>query len=98
MRCISGTSALSVCGLRKTYKGGFTALHGLDLEIAPGRFFGLLGPDGAGKRTLIGSVCNLVIPSGGEIGMFGHDHDTREARSLIGLARQDINLDRFLSV
>jgi ABC-2 type transport system ATP-binding protein len=98
VRCISGTSALSVSGLHKTYKGGFTALHGLDLELAPGRFVGLLGPNGAGKSTLIGSVCNLVIPTAGEIRVFGHDYRSREARSLIGLAEQEVNLDRFLSV
>jgi ABC-2 type transport system ATP-binding protein len=90
--------ALSVRGLTKTYAGGFTALSTLDLEIGPGRFFGLLGPNGAGKTTLIGSVCNLVIPTAGEIRVFGHDHDSREARNLVGLAEQDVNLDRFLSV
>jgi ABC-2 type transport system ATP-binding protein len=91
-------AALSITGLSKTYAGGFTALHGLDLEIEPGRFVGLLGPNGAGKSTLIGSVCNLVIPTTGAIRVFGHDHGTREARSLVGLCEQEINLDRFLSV
>ena len=90
--------ALTVRGLRKTYKGGFTALHGLDLEIPAGSFFGLLGPNGAGKTTLIGSVCNLVIPTAGEIRVFGFDHDSREARRLVGLCEQDVNLDRFLSI
>jgi ABC-2 type transport system ATP-binding protein len=90
--------ALSVRGLTKTYAGGLTAVSGLDLEIATGRFFGLLGPNGAGKTTLIGSVCNLVIPTAGEIRVFGHDHRTRDARNLIGLAEQDVNLDRFLSI
>jgi ABC-2 type transport system ATP-binding protein len=92
------TPALSIRGLHKTYSNGFTALHHLDLEVEPGRFVGLLGPNGAGKSTLIGSVCNLVIPTGGEIAIFGHDRDTREARSLVGLAEQEVNLDRFLSV
>jgi ABC-2 type transport system ATP-binding protein len=91
-------AALSIRGLHKTYANGFTALHPLDLEVAPGRFIGLLGPNGAGKSTLIGSVCNLVIPTGGTIQVFGHDHTTREARSLVGLAEQEVNLDRFLSV
>lgn len=91
-------AALSIRGLHKTYANGFTALHTLDLDVEPGRFIGLLGPNGAGKSTLIGSVCNLVIPTGGTIEIFGHDRDTREARSLVGLAEQEINLDRFLSV
>ena len=91
-------AALSVRGFTKTYAGGFTAVRDLDLEIADGAFLGLLGPNGAGKTTLIGSICNLVRPTAGEITVFGHDHDTREARRLVGLAEQDINLDRFLNV
>ena len=94
----SRMKALEIRGLHKTYAGGFTALHGLDLEIEQGRFVGLLGPNGAGKSTLIGSVCNLVIPTGGEIRVLGHDYRTREARHLVGLCEQEINLDRFLSV
>ena len=58
---------LSVRALTKTYADGFTAVAGLDLEIAPGRFFGLLGPNGAGKTTLIGSVCNLVRLARGSV-------------------------------
>jgi len=98
---VSGTStappALSVRGLTKTYDGGFTAVRGLDLEIRDGAFFGLLGPNGAGKTTLIGAVCNLLRPTAGEIRVFGHEHGTREARSLVGLAEQEINLDRFIT-
>jgi ABC-2 type transport system ATP-binding protein len=90
--------ALEIRGLHKTYAGGFTALHDLDLVVQPGRFVGLLGPNGAGKSTLIGSICNLVIPTGGEIRVFGEDHQTREARHLVGLCEQEINLDRFLNV
>jgi len=90
-------AALSVRGLSKSY-GTFSAVANLDLDIADGSFFGLLGPNGAGKTTLIGSVCNIVRPTAGAITVFGHDHRSREARSLIGLAEQEINVDRFLSV
>lgn len=89
--------ALRITGLTKTYRGGFTALADLDLEIPDGTFFGLLGPNGAGKTTLIGAVCNLIRPTTGTVEVFGHDRDTREARHLVGLAEQDINLDQFLS-
>jgi ABC-2 type transport system ATP-binding protein len=89
---------LSVRGLTKTYRGGFTALAGLDLDIPDGAFFGLLGPNGAGKTTLIGAVCNLLRPTAGEIRVFGHHHGSREARRLVGLAEQEINLDRFLDI
>ncbi|MET9907057.1 ATP-binding cassette domain-containing protein [Streptomyces sp. NPDC006476] len=88
--------ALRVEGLRKTYEGGFTAVSGLDLEIPDGAFFGLLGPNGAGKTTLIGSVCNIVRPTAGSLSVFGHDHRSRQARRLLGLAAQEINVDRFM--
>jgi ABC-2 type transport system ATP-binding protein len=90
--------ALSITGLRKVYRGGFTAVSELDLELPDGAFFGLLGPNGAGKTTLIGAVSNVIRPTAGDLTVFGHDYRTREARRLIGLAEQDINVDRFLSV
>jgi len=88
--------ALSVRGLTKKYRDGKTAVAHLNLEIPDGAFFGLLGPNGAGKTTVIGAVCNLIKPTAGEITIFGHPHESREARRLVGLAEQDINLDRFL--
>lgn len=90
--------ALRVEGLRKTYEDGFTAVAGLDLEIPDGAFFGLLGPNGTGKSTLTGSVCNIVRPTAGTLSVFGHDHRSRQARRLLGLAAQEINVDRFLSI
>lgn len=89
---------LRVEGFSKTYEDGFTAVAGLDLEIPDGAFFGLLGPNGAGKTTLIGSVCNIVRPTAGTISVFGHDHCSRQARRLLGLTAQEINVDRFLSI
>ena len=90
------TPALAVSGLTKTYGTGLTAVRDLSLQVADGAFFGLLGPNGAGKTTLIGTICNLVRPSAGEVSVFGYPHTTREARRLVGLAEQDVNLDRFI--
>jgi len=90
--------ALSLRGLTKIYDDGFTALEDFDLDVPAGAFFGLLGPNGAGKTTLISAVCNLIRVTAGEVRVFGHDHTTMDARRLIGLAEQDINLDRFLDV
>jgi ABC-2 type transport system ATP-binding protein len=90
--------ALALRGFTKRYDDGLLALDAVDLEIGAGEFFGLLGPNGAGKTTLISAVCNLIRPTAGEARVFGHPHDALEARRLVGLAEQDVNLDRFLDV
>jgi ABC-2 type transport system ATP-binding protein len=90
--------ALELRGLTKRYDDGTLALENFDLEIPAGSFFGLLGPNGAGKTTLISAVCNLIRVSSGDVLVFGEPADTLIARSWIGLAEQDINLDRFLTV
>jgi ABC-2 type transport system ATP-binding protein len=91
-------AALRVRNLTKRYDNGFLALDGLDLEVGDGAFFGLLGPNGAGKTTLISAICNLIRITDGDIALFGHEHASQPARRLIGLAEQDVNLDRFLDV
>jgi ABC-2 type transport system ATP-binding protein len=90
--------ALELRGLTKRYDDRFLALDAVDLVVGDGEFFGLLGPNGAGKTTLISAVCNLIRVTAGEARVFGHPHDATEARKLIGLAEQDVNLDRFLDV
>jgi ABC-2 type transport system ATP-binding protein len=90
--------ALSLRGLTKRYDGGLLALDGFDMEVPDGEFFGLLGPNGAGKTTLISAVCNLIRVTAGEIDIFGQPHQDPEARRMMGLAEQDVNLDRFLDV
>jgi ABC-2 type transport system ATP-binding protein len=94
----SSPPALSIRALAKTYDDGTVGLDGLDLEVPAGEFFGLLGPNGAGKTTLINSICNLIRLSAGEIDVFGHDHASMQARRVVGVAEQDPNLDRFLTV
>ena len=91
-------AALCVQGLTKRYNDGTLALENLDLEVPAGSFFGLLGPNGAGKTTLIGAVCNLVRPTSGSISVFGHAGSSMEARRMIGIAEQEPNLDKFLTV
>jgi ABC-2 type transport system ATP-binding protein len=90
--------ALKLTGLTKRYDSGLLALEEFDLEIPDGAFFGLLGPNGAGKTTLISAVCNLIRVTAGEISVFGEPHDSLTARRWVGLAEQDVNLDRFLTV
>jgi ABC-2 type transport system ATP-binding protein len=91
---------LDIRNLSKTYKGGVTALAGVDLQIRKGEIFALLGPNGAGKTTLIGAVCGLLRPSGGTIEAFGLDVERhwREVRRRIGLVPQELSFDMFARV
>src|SRR5882724_7455150 len=90
--------ALELRDLTKHYDDGTVALSDFDLVVEDGCFFGLLGPNGAGKTTLISAVCNLIRITSGDVRVFGLPADSLEARRMVGLAEQDINLDRFLTV
>jgi ABC-2 type transport system ATP-binding protein len=94
------SAALSVEGVHKVYADGTEALRRLSLRIPAGTFFGLLGPNGSGKTTLIGMASGLVRAPAGRLFVFGHDvvADARRARLLLGVAPQEVHLDRFLSV
>ncbi|WP_371373958.1 ABC transporter ATP-binding protein [Thalassotalea aquiviva] len=89
--------ALEISGLKKTYKGGFEAVKGIDLTVEKGDFFALLGPNGAGKSTTIGVITSLVNKTAGTVKVFGHDID-REldlAKSYLGLVPQEFNFNQF---
>ncbi|HEX8066564.1 MAG TPA: ABC transporter ATP-binding protein [Thermoleophilaceae bacterium] len=90
--------ALEVKALTKRYDDGTVALQDFELTIPEGTFFGLLGPNGAGKTTLISAVCNLIRVTSGDVLVFGRPADCLQARRWVGLAEQDVNLDRFLTV
>ena len=58
--------------LRKRYRGSQEeALKGVDLTIEKGEFFGLLGPNAAGKSTLISILCGILSPTSGKVELFG---------------------------
>jgi ABC-2 type transport system ATP-binding protein len=92
--------ALKIIGLRKTYAGGTEALKGVDLAVAEGDFFALLGANGAGKTTLINIVVGLVTKSGGEARVFGIDRDADPdgAKALVGVVPQEFNFNIFENV
>ncbi|MBS0297774.1 MAG: ABC transporter ATP-binding protein [Proteobacteria bacterium] len=91
---------ISVKGLNKTYRTGFTALKDVNLDIERGEIFALLGPNGAGKTTLISIICGIVNPSEGTITADGFDvvRQPRHARSRIGLVPQELTTDAFETV
>lgn len=58
--------------LRKTYRGGVTALDGIDLDIRTG-MFALLGQNGAGKTTLMRILAGILRPTAGSVTVGAHD-------------------------
>lgn len=86
-------------GLTKTYKGskktGDTiAVDHIDLNVAPGEFYGFLGPNGAGKSTSIKMLTGLLRPTSGQIVIAGHDLAAAplEVKRAIGVLPEDLNL------
>jgi len=100
MNNIAAMPALSIRGLTKTYDNGFSALKGIDLEVAQGDFFALLGPNGAGKSTTIGIICSLVRKSAGKVVVFGKDIDVDfpGAKREVGIVPQEFNFSMFEKV
>src|SRR3989338_7886532 len=90
-------TALTVKQLTKQYQNGTSALKGINLNVARGDFFALLGQNGAGKSTTISIICSLVKKTSGKVYIFGHDTDCELAlaKSFIGIVPQEINFGQF---
>ena len=73
------------------------ALDGVSIDIAPGKMTGLIGPDGAGKTTLIRILAGLIDPDHGTATVFGHPA-TATDRSMIGYMPQRFGLYEDLTV
>jgi ABC-2 type transport system ATP-binding protein len=62
-------------GLSRRF-GDLLAVDGVNLEVAPGQFFGFLGPNGAGKSTTIKMLTGLLAPTSGQIEILGLNLNT----------------------
>ena len=69
--------------------GGFVALDGIDLSVAPGERLGLIGPNGSGKSTLVNCICGTLQNETGSVTFDGQKVDGMAAhqRTILGLAR-----------
>jgi len=63
-------SILKVSAVTKRF-GGFTALNGVNLQVAPGERLGLIGPNGSGKTTLINCISGALLNDEGDIAFKG---------------------------
>ena len=72
----------------------------LDLTVAAGEIFGLVGPDGAGKTTTLRMLCGLMDPSEGSALVAGHDtaRESQAVKDQIGYMAQRFGLYQDLTV
>lgn len=80
--------------------GDFTAVNDVSFEVGRGEVFGLLGPNGSGKTTIIKSLCGLVRIASGEGRLLGLDvrRDASAIRQRIGYMSQRFGLYEDLTV
>lgn len=81
-------AAIDVAGLEKSF-GDVKVLRGIDVAVARGTVFALLGANGAGKTTLVRILSTLLAPDAGTASIHGFDvvreaGDVRESISLTG--------------
>ena len=88
-------NSVEVEGLVKIYKGSsIPAVNNISFIIEKGSFFGLLGPNAAGKTTIISILCGLISSSSGKVIIenFSPTRDLEKIKRIIGIVPQDIAL------
>jgi lipooligosaccharide transport system ATP-binding protein len=80
--------------------GEFTAVDGIDFDVAPGEAFGFLGPNGAGKTSTMRMIGCVSPVTEGELTVLGLDpeRDGPRIRARIGVVPQQDTLDTELTV
>ncbi|KJV33935.1 ABC transporter [Aquitalea magnusonii] len=89
---------IKASGFGKQYGGQF-AVQGLDLEVRRGELYGLIGPDGAGKSSLMKAVAGVLSYEQGQLEVFGQLLDSeRHAEAIkgrIGLMPQGLGQNLY---
>lgn len=93
------SAAFEARSLVKTF-GELRAVDGVTLVVRCGEIYGLVGPSGAGKTTLIRMMCGLTTPSSGEARLLGHvmPKERRDVEGRFGYMPQERAVYRDLSV
>ncbi|MDH3710236.1 MAG: ABC transporter ATP-binding protein [Cyclobacteriaceae bacterium] len=93
------TLAVTVDNLIKNY-GSQNALKGVSLEVNQGELFGIIGPDGAGKTTLIRILATLLLPDAGQAEVLGMEVEGhyRQIRNRMGYMPGRFSLYQDLTV
>lgn len=92
-------SIIEIKSLTKKF-GDITAVNDVSLEINKGEMFALVGPDGAGKTTIIRMLCGIAKPTTGTLSVLGFDVQKQpdEVRKRIGYLSQKFSLYGDLTV
>jgi ABC-2 type transport system ATP-binding protein len=92
-------AAIQAVGLTKTF-GAATAVDHLDLEVKKGELFGLVGPDGAGKTTIMRLLTGIMEPTSGEAWVAGLSvtREREDVKERIGYMSQRFGLYEDLTV
>jgi len=85
--------AISTENLTRRF-GELVAVENMNLQVAPGQFFGFLGPNGAGKSTTIKMLTGLLAPTSGRIEILGMDfaESTTDVKRQIGVVPEGLAL------
>jgi ABC-2 type transport system ATP-binding protein len=80
--------------------GDLQAVKDLTLQVRGGEIFGLMGPDGAGKTTLMRMICGAILPDSGQVTVNGTDmlRSPDKAREGLGYLSQRFSLYEDLTV
>lgn len=92
-------AVFEACEVTKSY-GALVAVDHLSVAVSPSEIYGLVGPSGAGKTTLIRILCGLTSPDGGEAHLLGHrmPQQRRSVERQLGYMPQERAVYRDLSV
>ena len=92
------TATLVVQQLVKRY-GNLTAVAGVNLEVHPGELVGLIGPDGAGKSSLMKSIAGVMSYDQGSIHIRGHsvgsEREAEVVKPMVGFMPQGLGQNLY---
>src|SRR5450631_3142532 len=96
---MSDAVAVSAHGLTRSF-GPVVAVKGIDFAVTEGEIFGLVGPDGAGKSTIMRMLAGVLQPDAGSITLAGIDvvADPERARPFLSYMPQRFGLYEDLTV
>ena len=98
VRKTDSNPVVRVKGFKKSYRK-HAALCGVDLEIRPGEIYGLIGPDGGGKSTLMKAIAGVLTFDEGEVAVFGtkitSERTAEKIKQFVGFMPQGLGLNLY---